>query len=55
LAGRKNAFLDVALGAIHEGLHFVGIETYLGWAIGIKFLGRHGVLSFEAVACRLPR
>ena len=30
LTGRKNAVLHVALGAIHQRLHLVRIETYFG-------------------------
>ncbi len=48
-AGRTHAFFNVALGAIHEGLHFIRIETYFGWAIRRQFLNRHGLTLFAAM------
>ncbi len=37
LACGQDSFLDVALGTIHQGLDFIGIEPDFGWTIGKKF------------------
>jgi hypothetical protein len=59
LAGGKNAVSHVALGAIHQRLDLVRVETYFRWAIGKELVGRHAYLpesirwSCFVIECRL--